>query len=59
MIWHVEFDAPMRDGVCDRCGDLFQRKDDSAEAIAEQLTAYARFTAQLVFAIPSRPSDRL
>src|SRR5215211_1946320 len=33
-IWHVEFDAPLHENVCDRCGgDLFQRDDDKAETI--------------------------
>ena len=48
-IWHVEFDAPNREGVCDRCGgELFQRDDDKAETIAERLKVYARDTAPLV-----------
>ena len=30
-IWHVEFDAPTQEGICDRCGaELFQRDDDKA-----------------------------
>ena len=41
-IWHVEFDAPQHEGVCDRCGgELFQRDDDKAETIAERLRVYA------------------
>jgi adenylate kinase len=48
-IWHVEFDAPSREGVCDRCGgDLFLRDDDKAETIAERLRVYSRDTAPLV-----------
>ncbi|HET8660747.1 MAG TPA: adenylate kinase [Micromonosporaceae bacterium] len=48
-VWHVEFDAPTRDGVCDRCGGaLFQRDDDKPETIAERLLVYARDTAPLV-----------
>jgi len=48
-IWHVEFDPPGREGVCDRCGgDLFQRDDDKAETIGERLRVYARDTAPLV-----------
>jgi adenylate kinase len=48
-IWHVEFDPPIRDGVCDRCGgELFQRDDDKPETIAERLRVYARDTAPLV-----------
>lgn len=48
-IWHVEFDAPSHEGVCDRCGrELFQRDDDKAETVAERLRVYARDTAPLV-----------
>jgi adenylate kinase len=48
-IWHVEFDATSREGVCDRCnGELFQRDDDKAETIAERLRVYTRDTAPLV-----------
>jgi adenylate kinase len=48
-IWHVEFDPPSRDGLCDRCGaELFQRGDDKPETIAERLLVYARDTAPLV-----------
>jgi adenylate kinase len=48
-IWHVEFDPPSRDGVCDRCGgQLFQRDDDKPETIAERLRVYSRDTAPLV-----------
>jgi adenylate kinase len=47
-IWHVEFDPPAREGVCDRCGGvLFQRDDDKAETIAERIRVYARDTAPL------------
>jgi adenylate kinase len=48
-IWHVEFDAPSREGVCDRCGsELFQRDDDTAETIAKRLIEYSEKTAPLV-----------
>ena len=48
-IWHVEFDPPLRDGVCDRCGgQLFQRDDDKPETIAARLREYAEKTAPLV-----------
>ncbi len=48
-IWHVEFDAPSTEGLCDRCGaDLFQRDDDKAETIANRLVEYAQKTAPLV-----------
>ncbi|MFC7242609.1 adenylate kinase [Catellatospora aurea] len=48
-IWHIEFDASSREGLCDRCGgELYQRDDDKAETIAERLKVYARDTAPLV-----------
>ena len=48
-IWHVEFDSPSREGICDRCGgELFQRDDDKAETVSERLRVYARDTAPLV-----------
>jgi adenylate kinase len=48
-IWHVTFDSPSREGVCDRCGGaLYQRDDDKAETVSERLRVYARDTAPLV-----------
>ncbi|TDB97563.1 adenylate kinase [Micromonospora fluostatini] len=48
-IWHVEFDATLREGVCDRCGaELFQRDDDKPETIGARLREYAEKTAPLV-----------
>ncbi|MFG2057794.1 adenylate kinase [Micromonospora sp. NPDC048930] len=48
-IWHVEFDAPTQEGICDRCGaELFQRDDDKPETIAARLREYAEKTAPLV-----------
>ncbi len=47
--WHVEFDAPAREGVCDRCGgQLYQRDDDKVEVIEERLRVYRRDTAPLI-----------
>jgi adenylate kinase len=48
-IWHVEFDAPTREDVCDNCGsDLYQRDDDNPETIAERLRVYGRDTSPLI-----------
>jgi adenylate kinase len=48
-IWHIEFDSPLREGVCDRCGgELFQRDDDKADTVSERLRVYARDTAPLI-----------
>src|SRR5262245_23908340 len=33
-VWHIEFDPPKHEGVCDVCGgELFQRDDDLPETI--------------------------
>ena len=48
-VWHVDFDPPAQDGVCDLDGgELYQRDDDKAETIANRLTVYAESTAPLV-----------
>ena len=48
-IWHVDFDPPSRDGVCDRCGgELYQRDDDKPATVAERLRVYVRDTSPLV-----------
>jgi adenylate kinase len=48
-VWHLEFDPPTHEGVCDRCGgQLFQRDDDKPETVAERLRVYARDTAPLI-----------
>jgi adenylate kinase len=48
-IWHIEFDPPTHEGVCDRCGsELYQRDDDKAETVSERLRVYGRDTAPLI-----------
>jgi len=48
-IWHVDFDPPTRDGLCDRCGgELYQRDDDKPDTVSERLRVYVRDTAPLV-----------
>jgi adenylate kinase len=48
-IWHVDFDPPSVEGVCDICGgELFQRDDDQAETIRHRLEVYYEQTAPLV-----------
>jgi adenylate kinase len=47
-IWHVAFDPPSEDGVCDVCGgELFQRDDDREETIRHRLEVYQEQTAPL------------
>lgn len=48
-IWHVDFDPPAVEGVCDIDGGaLYQRDDDQAETIANRLKVYADATQPLV-----------
>ena len=48
-IWHLDFDPPEVDGVCDHCGgELFQRDDDRPETVRHRLEVYAAQTAPLV-----------
>jgi adenylate kinase len=48
-IFHVEFDPPEREGVCDVCGEpLAVRDDDKPEVISKRLENYHRDTEPLV-----------
>ncbi len=48
-VYHVEFDPPKREGVCDQDGSrLIQRDDDMQDTIRRRLEVYARQTAPLV-----------
>jgi adenylate kinase len=48
-LFHMVFDPPKRDGVCDSCGgELFQREDDKEDTIANRLAVYDAQTAPLV-----------
>ena len=48
-VYHVEFDPPKHEDVCDRCGKpLTQRDDDKPETVKKRLTTYHEKTAPLV-----------
>ena len=48
-IWHVVFDPPARQGICDDCGgELFQRDDDQEETIRHRLDVYQKQTRPLI-----------
>jgi adenylate kinase len=48
-VYHVEFDPPKHEGVCDQDGSsLIQRDDDQEETIRRRLEVYARQTAPLI-----------
>ena len=47
--FHVTFDPPAKDGVCDACGgELYQRDDDQEATIRNRLQVYLDQTAPLV-----------
>jgi adenylate kinase len=47
--YHVVFDPPRADGVCDACGDaLYQRGDDNEETVRNRLDVYLAQTAPLI-----------
>lgn len=47
--FHVMFDPPKQDGVCDKCsGELYQRDDDNEETVGNRLKVYADQTQPLI-----------
>jgi adenylate kinase len=47
-LYHVNFDPPKHDNMCDQCGrPLVQRDDDRPEAIRERLEVYHELTEPL------------
>ena len=47
--YHVEFDAPDEEGVCDECGaELTQREDDSEDVVRERIRVYEENTEPVV-----------
>lgn len=47
--YHVVFQPPAREGVCDRCGgELYQRTDDNEETVVGRLNVYREQTAPLL-----------
>ncbi len=48
-VYHVEFNPPREDGVCDMCGSaLIQRDDDKEETVRNRLKVYMDQTAPLI-----------
>ncbi len=48
-IWHLDFDPPTQEGICDICGgELFQRDDDMPETVRHRLEVYYEQTAPLI-----------
>ncbi len=48
-MYHVKFNPPKKEGVCDKCGgELYQRDDDKEETILNRLKVYNDQTAPLI-----------
>ncbi|HEX9950080.1 MAG TPA: adenylate kinase [Thermodesulfobacteriota bacterium] len=48
-MYHLVFDPPKKEGVCDTCGgELYQRADDQEKTIRERLKVYDKQTAPLI-----------
>jgi adenylate kinase len=48
-MYNVYFNAPAKEGACDKCGGaLFQRDDDKEETIKKRLEVYSAQTAPLI-----------
>ena len=48
-IYHMLYNAPATDGVCDACGgELYQRDDDKLETVTKRLDVYEGQTAPLI-----------
>jgi len=47
--YHIMFNPPKQDGVCDKCGgELYQRSDDTEEKVGTRLDEYTSKTAPLL-----------
>ncbi|MFW5921780.1 MAG: adenylate kinase [Halodesulfurarchaeum sp.] len=47
--FHVKYDPPEEDGVCDACGgELYQREDDTLETARERIAVFEENTAPVV-----------
>ena len=48
-VYHMKFNPPKKDEICDRCGtELIQREDDREEVVRNRLEVYRKQTAPLV-----------
>ena len=47
--FHIHFDKPSKDGLCDKCGgELYQRQDDNEATIANRLNVYTEQTEPII-----------
>ncbi|MFQ6000403.1 MAG: adenylate kinase [Anaerolineae bacterium] len=47
--YHILFNPPQKEGVCDKCGgDLYQRSDDKEETVRRRFRVYIEETSPLI-----------
>ncbi len=47
--YHIEYNSPKREGICDLCGkELIQRNDDQEETIRYRIEVHARMIDELI-----------
>lgn len=47
--YHIVFNPPKQEGICDKCGgELYQRSDDNEESVGTRLDEYINKTAPLL-----------
>jgi adenylate kinase len=48
-VYHVKFNPPMNEGICEKCGSkLIQRDDDKEDTVRNRLKVYQEQTAPLI-----------
>jgi adenylate kinase len=48
-VYHIKFNPPMNEGICEKCGSkLIQRDDDKEETVRNRLKVYMEQTAPLI-----------
>ena len=48
-VYHIKYNPPKKDGVCDKCGGkLIQRDDDKEEVVRNRLEVYKKSTMPLI-----------
>ena len=48
-MFHIKYNPPKHDGICDACGEaLIQRKDDNEETVKNRLKVYHETTAPVI-----------
>jgi len=47
--YHMTFNKPEKEGICDKCGgELLQRKDDAEETVSKRISVYQEQTEPLI-----------